>query len=87
MRICWGRILGTVSESDNEFITCFLTNPDSQKFFHEIIMFHFLEGCKVFFFLSKVTQINHVSRNQLHHTANDCQVLNFGLAGLARGKV
>ena len=27
----------------------------------------------------KVTQINYVSRNQLHNTANGCQILNFGL--------
>jgi hypothetical protein len=28
----------------------------------------------------KVTQINYVSRNQLYNTANDCQILNFGLS-------
>ena len=28
----------------------------------------------------KVTQINYVSRNQLHNTANGCQILNFGLS-------
>ena len=28
----------------------------------------------------KVTQINYVSRNQLLNTANDCQILNFGLS-------
>jgi hypothetical protein len=27
----------------------------------------------------KVTQINYVLRNQLHHTANGCQYSNFGL--------
>ena len=28
----------------------------------------------------KVTQINFVSRNQLHNTGNSCQHLNFGLS-------
>ena len=28
----------------------------------------------------KMTQINFVSRNQLHNTANSCQHLNFGLS-------
>ena len=31
-------------------------------------------------FLIKMTQINFVSRNQLHNTANSCQHLNFGLS-------
>ena len=30
--------------------------------------------------LLKVTQINYVSRNQLHNTANGCQILSFGLS-------
>ena len=30
----------------------------------------------------KVTQINFVSRNQLHNPANSCQHLNFGLTWL-----
>jgi hypothetical protein len=34
--------------------------------------------------LVKVTQINYVSRNQLHSTANGCQHLNFGL--MCKGK-
>ena len=29
-------------------------------------------------FYVNVTQINYVSRNQLHNTANGCQILNFG---------
>ena len=33
-------------------------------------------------FLIKMTQINFVSRNQLHNTANSCQHLNFGLSWL-----
>ena len=28
----------------------------------------------------KMTQINYVSRNQLHNTSNGCQILNFGLS-------
>ena len=32
----------------------------------------------------KVTQINNVSRNQLHFTANGCEHLNFGL--MCKGK-
>ena len=28
----------------------------------------------------KVTQINYVSRNQLHNPSNGCQILNFGLS-------
>ena len=28
--------------------------------------------------LLKVTQINYVSRNQLHNATNDCEILNFG---------
>ena len=31
-------------------------------------------------FRVKVTQINYVSRNQLHNTANSCRILNFGLS-------
>jgi hypothetical protein len=30
----------------------------------------------------RVTQINYVSKNQLHNTANGCQILNFGLSWL-----
>ena len=28
--------------------------------------------------LLKVTQINYVSKNQLHNTSHGCQILNFG---------
>ena len=34
----------------------------------------------------KVTQINYISRNQLHDTANDCQILNFGFSWPDKGK-
>ena len=37
-------------------------------------------------FSLKVTQINYVSRNQLHNTANGCQILNFGLSWPGQGK-
>ena len=39
----------------------------------------------IFWLKLKVTQINYVSRNQLHNTSNGCQILNFGLSWLGKG--
>ena len=39
-----------------------------------------LQNLSLYQNILKVTRINYVSRNQLHNTANGCQILNFGLS-------
>ena len=42
--------------------------------------------CSTFEFQVKMTQINFVSRNQLHNIADSCQHLNFGLSWPGQGQ-
>ena len=53
------------------------SRPNKHNRHHSAVQYRlwsFQQQCKCIFFI-KVTQINYISRNQLHHTAN----LNFGL--------
>ena len=61
-------------------------NQDNVFLVRQHIMQYIWNGAKKHFkshfnfltsFELKVTQINYVSRNQLHNTANDCQILSF----------